>query len=120
MITPGLSKYRAGYESPFDTHRDLANQHIDKAARFLVIGYGFNDAHLQTHLVKRIRDGAPALIMTRTATEMMLSLAGDSRNCLVLSALEQGPGFHAVGMNCDIREVGVDLWDIGVMAKEIL
>ena len=46
MITPGVNKYRAGYNSPFDKHRDLANDYIKNAGRLLVVGYGFNDAHL--------------------------------------------------------------------------
>lgn len=62
IITPGLNKYKAGYSSPFDKHRELANHHIDRAARLLVVGYGFNDDHLQTHLEKRIREGTPTLI----------------------------------------------------------
>jgi hypothetical protein len=49
MITPGVSKYLRGYERPFDYHREEANHAIDAAARFLTVGYGFNDPHLQTH-----------------------------------------------------------------------
>ncbi len=33
IITPGLNKYRAGYEVPFDKHRELANNHINQSAR---------------------------------------------------------------------------------------
>jgi len=50
IITPGHNKFRNGYDSPFDHHRSRANQAIDRASRFLVLGYGFNDDHLQTHL----------------------------------------------------------------------
>lgn len=50
IIAPGLTKLRTGYDRPFDTHREKANDHIDRAARYLIIGYGFNDDHLQTHL----------------------------------------------------------------------
>ncbi len=54
IITPGLNKYRAGYSTPFDKHRELANDYIKQATRLLVVGYGFNDDHLQTHLVRQI------------------------------------------------------------------
>ena len=50
IITPGLNKYRGGYNRPFDSHRERANREIDRATRFLIIGYGFRDEHLQTHL----------------------------------------------------------------------
>ena len=45
IITPGLNKFRSGYESPFDKHREKANDAIDKARYFLIVGYGFNDDH---------------------------------------------------------------------------
>ncbi len=57
MITPGTSKYLKGYDVPFDLHRERANEAIDRAARFLVIGYGFNDHHLETHLRGRLAAG---------------------------------------------------------------
>lgn len=37
IITPGLNKFRSGYESPFDKHREKANDAIDKAHYFLII-----------------------------------------------------------------------------------
>ena len=48
--------------------RELANKAVDEAQRFLIIGYGFNDDHLETHLSARIRAGAPTVIMTHTLT----------------------------------------------------
>ena len=76
IITPGLNKYRAGYNSPFDKHRDLANDYIRQAGRLMVVGYGFNDDHLQTHLVKRIQDGTPTLILNRSVTESVEKAGG--------------------------------------------
>ena len=40
IITPGLNKYREGYSVPFDIHRARANEEIDKAQRYIIIGYG--------------------------------------------------------------------------------
>lgn len=42
IITPGLNKYRGGYERPFDAHRERANRKIDEASRFLILGYGLD------------------------------------------------------------------------------
>ena len=47
IITPGLNKYREGYSVPFDIHRAKANEEIDKAQRYIIIGYGFGDEHLK-------------------------------------------------------------------------
>jgi hypothetical protein len=75
IITPGLNKFRNGYESPFDKHREKANDAIDKARRFLIIGYGFNDDHLETHLTPRIKSGVKTVIMTHSLSEKAKTLA---------------------------------------------
>ncbi len=92
IITPGLNKYRQGYNAPFDKHRDLANDHIKRAARLLVVGYGFNDDHLQTHLEARIRDGTPTLVLTRTANAKHEKLAADSPRCVCISRASGAAG----------------------------
>lgn len=69
IITPGVSKYRAGYNQPFDMHRELANEAIDKADKLLVIGYGFNDDHLETHLSAKIKSGTQTVILAHTLTD---------------------------------------------------
>ena len=62
----GLDVYkRQGYSVPFDIHRARANEEIDKAQRYIIIGYGFGDDHLETHLMQQLRAGKPALIQTR-------------------------------------------------------
>lgn len=68
IITPGLNKYRAGYEVPFDHHRGRANEGIDSARALLFIGYGFNDDHLETHIRMKLERGAPYLILSRGLT----------------------------------------------------
>src|ERR1019366_4914707 len=65
IITPGRSKHERGYERPFDHHRALGNTAIDAASSLLVLGYGFNDSHLQTHLGPKLREGTRALVLTR-------------------------------------------------------
>ena len=69
IITPGLNKYREGYSVPFDTHRSRANDEIDKAQRYIIIGYGFGDDHLETHLIQQLKAGKPTLIFTYSLSE---------------------------------------------------
>lgn len=120
IITPGLNKYRAGYNSPFDKHRDLANDYIKKAGRLLVVGYGFNDDHLQTHLVKRIQDGTPTLIMNRSVSPKVKKLAEESPRCVCLSQSPTSPGVTVMTNSHQFEHIGHDLWDLGVLAKELL
>ncbi len=120
IITPGLNKYRAGYNAPFDKHRDLANDFIKQAARLLVVGYGFNDDHLQTHLVQRITDGTPTLVLTRTTNAKMDKLALESPQCVSISKPSEFPGIKVITKSTQFEQQGADLWDLGILAREVL
>lgn len=120
IITPGLNKYRVGYNAPFDKHRDLANDNIKQAARLLVVGYGFNDDHLQTHLVKKIQDGTPTLVLNHSISRKVEQLAEQAPCCVCLSHSAVGPGVSMVKNGARLEHSGHDLWDLGVLAKELL
>jgi hypothetical protein len=120
IITPGLNKYRAGYDIPFDKHRELANNHIDQSARLLVIGYGFNDDHLQKHLVPRIQNGTPTIILTRSASATAKKLARESPHCICISMPEKVIGVSAIGKGFNLENEGPEIWDLGVLTKELL
>lgn len=96
IITPGLNKYKAGYNAPFDKHRDLANDHIKRAARLLIVGYGFNDDHLQTHLVQRIKDGTPTLCLSLVSSDKALALSRESPLCVCVSKASTGDGISVI------------------------
>jgi hypothetical protein len=120
VITPGLNKYKAGYSAPFDKHRELANDHIKRSARLLVVGYGFNDDHLQTHLVKRIQDGVPTLILTLSASERVRKLALESPNCVCVFKAAGSEGITVLSRAGESEHQGPGLWDLGVLASEVL
>lgn len=120
IITPGINKYRAGYNSPFDKHRDLANDYIKMASRLLVVGYGFNDDHLQTHLEKRIQDGTPTLILNQSINAKVRKLAENSPRCVCLSQSSTSPGVAMVTKSHQFERIGHNLWDLGVLAEELL
>jgi hypothetical protein len=120
MITPGVNKYRAGYNSPFDKHRDLANDYINRAGRLLVVGYGFNDDHLQTHLVRKIQDGTPTLILNQAASSKVVHLAEHAPRCVCLWSPTPLAGVAMVTNGGRFEREGPELWDLGVLAKELL
>ena len=120
IITPGLNKYRAGYNAPFDKHRELANNYINQAGHLLIVGYGFNDDHLQTHLVTRIQDGTPTLILNRSVNETVEGLIGDSPRCVCLSKHPESTGVVITTSEGVSEYNSSDLWDLGVLAKELL
>lgn len=120
MITPGANKYKDGYNIPFDKHREFANNYIDRAPQLLIVGYGFNDDHLQTHLHKRVMDGVPTLIVTRTASSAARTLIAQAPNCLCLMKPAHSSGITVLTRDGDVSQPGPDLWDLGVLVQEVL
>jgi hypothetical protein len=85
IITPGTSKFREGYQHPFDYHRELANRHIQKAKSVLIIGYGFNDEQLEVHLLNKLREGVPVLVITKELSSNAIRICDSLDNVILVS-----------------------------------
>lgn len=122
IITPGQNKFRNGYESPFDHHRSRGNEAIDRASRFLILGYGFNDDHLETHLSPAIRAGKPTLMMTRSLSAKAEALAVGHANVIALDHAQEA-GVEGTRMIIDKTHSfvpGVAFWDVHSFIAEVL
>lgn len=120
IITPGLNKYQNGYHQPFDSHRNRANQEIDRAARFLIIGYGFHDDHLQTHLVPRIKEGVPTLILTHRLSSEARQIVESSPSVIALTCPEDGEGTIVTTNGTSEVIPSSGMWDLGDFVEEVL
>lgn len=120
LITPGSTKYQEGYRPPFDAHREAANRHIDQAARYVAVGYGFNDDHLQSHLVPKIEAGRPTLLLTKVLSDAARALAG---RCPLLTCLSEADGKVGTqvlrGGEAEVLD-GLAWWDLEHFAEEVL
>ena len=121
MITPGQNKYRMGYEKPFDRHRDAANQAIDSATRYLVIGYGFNDDQLETHLKPEIQKGKPCVILTRHLSDNAKQLVEECKSILSITCGDSD-GEETSKIACDAQQLvmGGRIWKLEEFIEEIL
>ena len=122
LITPGVHKFRHGYDTPFDRHRERANAAIDQAARFMIIGYGFNDDHLETHLAARIRAHVPTLVVTHSLTSAAKELLSASTSvALVHHYSESGTTGTRIEINGEELLVpNSSLWDLDHFIREVL
>jgi hypothetical protein len=122
IITPGNNKFRNGYESPFDHHRSRANDAIDRASRYLIIGYGFNDDHLETHLSPAINAGKPTLLMTYALSSPAEALALAHTNVIALDRANQRgeDGTRVIVEGKQFFFPGLALWDIHSFVSEVL
>lgn len=124
IITPGLNKFRAGYEQPFDIHREKANKAIDAAGKFIIIGYGFNDPHLETHLIAKIKRGIPTLIITKSLSENAKKIVREFNNVLALTFetkndnKDEGTLYQTKDKQIFIKNK--HLWDLGNFIEEVL
>ncbi len=122
IITPGQNKFRNGYESPFDHHRARANDCIDRASRFLVVGYGFSDDHLETHLKPAIRGGKPTVMLAMSLTTKAEELAREYSNVTALDCREESgeEGTRALVGGQELFFPGLRLWDLEGLVSEVL
>lgn len=122
IITPGHNKFRNGYESPFDHHRSRANEAIDRAGRFLVLGYGFNDDHLETHLSPSIKGGKPTLMLTWSLSPVARQLALLHANIIALEYAEVAgvAGTRGIIEQKEFFFPGVGIWDVDSFVTEVL
>lgn len=122
IITPGLNKFRNGYESPFDRHRERANSAIDRASRFLIIGYGFNDDHLETHLTPRIFSGIPTLLLTYELSPNARVIVNGCANVIAIqrAIVEGGEGSSVFVNKTEFHFPNLSLWELNTFISEVL
>lgn len=120
MITPGVNKFRGGYDRPFDTHRELANREIDKASRYLIIGYGFNDDHLQVHLEQQLNNGKPAIILTHSISETTQHYIAERENIWAVVSRDGVPGFKLIIGKNELEFDDINIWDLEIFVEEVL
>ena len=124
MITPGLSKYRhlQNYRQELLNTADAA---IEKANRFLFLGYGFNDTHLEAYIRRKLTNqGCKGLIVTRDSNSRIQSLLERAEN-LWLVCKSQGEDADGTSIYNKRYAQWLDLpekrlWEIGTFKKEIL
>jgi hypothetical protein len=122
MITPGAQKYKRGYESAFELHRNAANSVIEQSSRYLVIGYGFNDEHLEKALRRELHRGKPCMIMTMALTPNAMAVVTANASVFALIAGKDSRGRAGTEL---ITSAGshffadVHLWTIDSLIKEV-
>lgn len=119
IVPPGRNKYRTGYDQPFDRQRERANHAIDNAARLLILGYGFADPHLETHLAPALRSGRPALVLTWSLSDNARSIA---TACPAVTAIERvdDATIRVFRGGAAQELVAPPIWDLSSFIEEVL
>ena len=124
MITPGLSKH----EMLQNYRQELlkpADEAIERSHRFLFLGYGFNDSHLEAYIKQKlITQACKGLIVTRDSNPRMESLLQQAQNlwlvCKVQESGLEGTRIFNKQYADWLTLPAKKLWDIKTFTTEIL
>lgn len=119
VITPGDTKYKSSLtDTLMNYHREMGNQCILSAEAVLVIGYGFNDVHLQTVLCDKLKSGVDCLILTMSLSDAAKTILKQHTHVMALE-MEGQSGTKWYFDN----EEGIwdePLWDLRHFVKKII
>jgi hypothetical protein len=80
IITPGLSKYQFLHKFRQELLQP-ADKEIEKSSRFLFMGYGFNDNHLEEYITRKlITQACQGLIITRDTNPRIEAVLAKASN----------------------------------------
>jgi len=69
IISPGKNKFQEAYKIPYRDLIQKSDDLINKAASFLVVGFGFNDEHLTPKIKEKVKNGTPIVLITKEVTK---------------------------------------------------
>lgn len=124
MITPGQSKFEVlqRFRQELQGPADAA---IDNASRFLFLGYGFNDVHLEEYIRRKlVTQKSQALVITRDTNPRIDSLASEADHMWVISRDQSGGTTGTRIFNKQFNKpfvlAGRELWKVDEFTKHIL
>lgn len=89
-------------------------------SRFLIIGYGFNDDHLQVHLKRQIEKGKPSVILTHSVSDEFRDYMRDKENIWVVCSRAGTEGFQLILGKSEYEFDDLNIWDLEIFVKEVL
>ena len=90
IICPGKNKYEEAYSRPYRELIQKADNLIDQASSFLIVGFGFNDAHLTPKIREKVRSGTPLVLITKEVTESCRNELKNARKYILLQESASG------------------------------
>jgi hypothetical protein len=119
IITPGSNKYRNTHGNPFRDLIHAADDVIRSGNTFLMVGYGFNDKHLEEILQKRLKEDAkPGIIITKELSQNAIDILNISPNVWSVSQQNSGSRINHNGETFNLDNL--EIWKIDEFVKEVL
>ena len=121
MITPGKAKYQHSHDEPFRSLITKVDEIFEEAKAILIIGFGFNDNHIQPKLFTKMRDSkTPILILSKTLTKEAKSFIHTNPNGKVIGIEENGEGSKIINSDKSEIDISGGIWDLKELLKIII
>jgi len=119
IILPGDRKHSKAFHEPYRELIQKADNSLRSGRSFLMIGYGFNDDHLQEILVKRlVEDEKHGIIITKKLSEKAKELLSDCPDLWGVSQKNSSTMIRNKDTEYEISNM--ELWRIDEFIREIL
>ncbi|OIO30860.1 MAG: hypothetical protein AUJ18_07070, partial [Candidatus Hydrogenedentes bacterium CG1_02_42_14] len=119
IILPGDRKYSETIHEPYRELIQKADNSLRSGRSFLMIGYGFNDEHLQEILVKKlVEDEKPGIIITKELSEKAKELLSKCPNLWGISRKNSSTVICNRKNEYEIPDI--ELWRIDEFIRVIL
>lgn len=120
MVIPGPTKYSESLKDICRDHMRYMDLAFMKVNSLIVIGYGFNDPHLEEYLKRSLSRGIPAIYVTRSLNHSaMESFVSPYQNvACIMSDGKAGSRIHCG--DTEIHDPDNKLWMLENFAKEFI
>jgi hypothetical protein len=120
MIVPGPTKYEGALKNVCRDHMRYMDQAFVKARSLLVIGYGFNDSHLEEGLKRGLSRGIPTIYVTKELSDTAIEsfvVPYHNVTCITSDGLD---GSLVYCGDTQIDCPGENLWMLDRFVKEFI
>lgn len=118
MITPGKRKYEHTHDEPFRSLISKVDTIFSDAKSLLIVGFGFNDMHIQPKLMQKMRNSqTPIIIISKSLTPKARDFIKTNESSKILGIEESGNGSNLVFPNRDDLVIGDSIWELKDLLK---
>lgn len=113
MVTPGKNKYQHTHDDPFRTIISKVDTVFLEAKAMLIVGFGFNDDHIQPKLMQKMRSSqTPIIIISKKLTSKTIEFIKTNKDSKILGIEENGHGSNIVFPNKEDLKVKESIWGL--------
>ncbi|GAH37393.1 unnamed protein product, partial [marine sediment metagenome] len=119
IILPGDRKYSEAFHEPYRELIQKADNSLRSGRSFLMIGYSFNDDHIQEILIKRLKeDEKSGIIITRSLSQKAKELLSDCPNLWGVSQKNSATVIQNGESEYEMSDI--ELWRINEFVRDVL